>query len=141
VIFVGSKGDIVLANSKAEELLRKRDGVLLVGGKLRAVLTSESARLQAKIAGAAGSGNGNELTAGGTILLSRKMGRSLRVTVAPLRNGAVELEQPSAVLFISDPDQSIEPPSELLRQCYGLTVAESRLATVLLEGCSLKEAA
>jgi len=41
VIFVGSKGEIVLANSKAEGLLRKSDGVLLVGGKLRAVLTSE----------------------------------------------------------------------------------------------------
>jgi len=141
VIFVRSNGEVVLANTKAEELLRKRDGVLLAGGKLRALLTSESTYLQATIAGVMESKDGKELSAGGTILLPRRRGRPLRVTVAPLRNGTGLGHHAGAVLFISDPDQNVKLPDDLLCGFYGLTPAESRLTMILLKGCSLKEAA
>jgi DNA-binding CsgD family transcriptional regulator len=44
------------------------------------------------------------------------------------------------VVFISDPDGQLELPADLLHRCYGLTAAEARLVSVLLEGHSLKEA-
>ena len=50
-------------------------------------------------------------------------------------------QRPAAVLFVSDPDQNVELPVDLLRRCYRLTPAEARLAVALLEGHSLKEAA
>jgi len=64
------------------------------------------------------------------------------VTVAPLHEFNTTLSQrPAAVLFISDLDQDLDLPVDLLRRCYGLIAAEARLAMVLLEGHSLKEAA
>jgi DNA-binding CsgD family transcriptional regulator len=98
--------------------------------------------LQALIAGAIQTSKGKGLNAGGTILVSRNTGRPLSVTVVPLRDVGVGFEpQPYAISFISDPDQRVALPADLLRRCYGLTVAEARLATTLLEGRSLKEAA
>ena len=62
--------------------------------------------------------------------------------VAPLREINTSLSQrPAAVLFVSDPDRNSELPCDLLRSCYGLTPAEGRLAMVLMDGHSLKEAA
>lgn len=68
--------------------------------------------------------------------------RPLSVIVAPVRNVTVGLgKQPCAILFVSDPDQTVELPTDLLQRCYGLTAAEARLTMILLEGHSLKEAA
>jgi DNA-binding CsgD family transcriptional regulator len=142
VIFVGANGEIVLMNSKADELLRQGDGLLLGTGRLKASVDAETTRLKALIFGATQTGNGIGLSAGATIFISRKARRPLCVTVAPLRNFNVGLgQQPSAVLFVSDPDQRVELPADLLRRCHGLTRAEARLAMILVEGRSLKEAA
>jgi DNA-binding CsgD family transcriptional regulator len=142
VIFLGSEGAIVLMNRRAEDLLRPKDGLLLVQGKLCAGVDAESMRLRGMIVGATQTSNGKGLSAGGTILVSRENKRPLSVTVAPLRSVSVGLaKQPCAVLFVSDPDQNVEVPADLLKRCYGLTIAEAHLTTVLLEGHSLREAA
>lgn len=142
VIFVGHNGNIILMNPKAEELVRKRDGLLLARQRLSAVSYAEATFLQALIFGAAQTSNGRGIDSGGTIPISRKQGRPLSVTVAPLRNVSVGLVQrPSAVVFISDPDENVELPADFLSRGYGLTNAEARLAMVLLGGHSLKEAA
>ena len=142
VIFVGHNGDIVLMNTKAEELLRNRDGLLLKGRRLCAAVGAESDRLQTLISGATETSNGKGMGSGGTVSISRKETRPLLLTIAPLRNVNIGLaQQSSAVLFISDPDENVELPTDFLSRCYGLTRAESRLTMVLIEGRSLKEAA
>jgi len=45
------------------------------------------------------------------------------------------------VVFMSDPDERTELPGDLLRRCYGLSLAESHLASMLIRGHSLKDAA
>jgi DNA-binding CsgD family transcriptional regulator len=142
VIFVGTKGEIIFLNNAAREMLRRREGLLLVHGRLSAVVEIESSRLQTLIFEATQTSNLKGLSPGGTILVSRKTARPLSVTVAPLRNNTINLaREPFAVLFICDPDAKIELPSDLLRRCYGLTIAEARLTVLLLEGRSLKVAA
>lgn len=142
VIFIGPDGEMVLVNSKAEELLRHGDGLRLVHSRLSADLHVEASRLQALISGAMQTSNGKGLSTGGTILISRKSGRPLSVTVAPLRNLTVGIgQQPCAILFVSDPEQNVELPADLLCRCYRLTMAEARLTMLLLEGHSLKETA
>ena len=142
VIFVAPQGEIVQMNSRADDLLRGKDGLLLMKGKLSASSPEESRHLQAVIKGATRTSNGDGLSAGGTLLVSRMDKRPLAVTVAPLRNTKLRLTQrAAAILFISDPDRNPELPIDLLRRCYGLTQAEARLAMILLEGQSLKEAA
>jgi DNA-binding CsgD family transcriptional regulator/PAS domain-containing protein len=141
VIFLDAHSEVRLMNSRAEELVKRKDGLLLSRGRLSASVQSESAALRTMVAGATRTGNGTGFSAGGTILISRTKGRPISVTVAPLRefNPTVS-QQPAAVLFISDPDQRVEVPFDMLQRCYGLTPAEARLAMVLLEGQSLKQA-
>jgi DNA-binding CsgD family transcriptional regulator len=141
IVFVDSKAVVVLFNRTAEELLRRNDGLLLVHNRLHASSHRESSGLEAMITKAVQTGNDNGF-ARGTTLLSRRTGRPLAVTAVPLPQvGLGFVQTPFAILFISDPDQKIEVPADFLRRCYGLTVAEARLATVLVEGRSLKEAA
>lgn len=142
VVFLGTGGEVVLLNKRAEELLNCKDGLLLAQGKLRAGVCSESVGLQAMIGMATQTGNGKGFGAGGTILISRETGRPLSLTVSPLRGFNATLSQRSAaVVFISDPDRDLEFPAGVLQRCYGLTPAEARLAMALLEGHSLKEVA
>jgi len=142
MILLGARGEVLLMNNRAEQLLNRRDGLLLAHGKLGATVYAESVRLQTMIGGAAQTGSGAGLSAGGTILISREEGRPISVTVTPLHEFSATLSQrPAAVLFIFDPDRNLELPIDLLQRCYGLTPAEARLAMVLLEGHSLKEAA
>ena len=142
VLLVGSRGEVVLMNRRAEDLLSPQDGLLMNRGRLSASLDAESARLRAMIDGAIRTGNGNGLSAGGSMLVSRESRRPLSVTVAPLRKLSVGWgEQPSAVLFISDPEWNVELPADWLQRCYELTRAEARLTMILLSGCSLKQGA
>jgi DNA-binding CsgD family transcriptional regulator len=139
---VGSDGKIVQMNSKAEDLLRKKDGMMLVHGRLSAAAHEEATRLRATIRDAVRTSNGKGMRSGGIVPVSRKKGRPLSVRVAPVRNSGLSLvHEPSAVIFISDPDQKVELSADLLQRCYGLTMAEARLTMVLVEGRSLKEAA
>ncbi len=142
VVFLGASGEVLLMNRVAEEVFQRRDGLLVTRGEIGACLPSESTRLRAMTFGAAQTGSGRGLCAGGTMLISRDKQRPLSLTVAPLREFDPSLPQrPAAVIFISDPDRSAELPADLLSRSYGLTPAEARLATILFEGRSLKEAA
>lgn len=142
VVFLGIAGVVLSMNSKAEEVFSRTDGLLLRHGKLRAALYVESNCLLGMINGALATATGQGCCAGGTISISRKNGRPLSVTIVPLHgfnNGLSE--RAAAAVFISDPDQNLELPANLLQRCYGLTPAEARLAMILLEGHSLREAA
>lgn len=142
VIFLGCQSDIISMSAKAEKLVRSKNGLVSIRGRLSALIKTEASRLQTIIDSAVKTSNGNGLSAGGAILISRSNGRPLWVTVSPLRNSKLNLERsPAAVVFISDPDRSAEVPQDLLRCCYGLTAAETRLTIELLNGRSLKETA
>lgn len=47
---------------------------------------------------------------------------------------------PAVAVFISDPEYKSQAPVDVLQQLYGLTPAESRLATALADGLSLDAA-
>jgi DNA-binding CsgD family transcriptional regulator len=143
VIFIGSNTSVLLVNRTAEQILSRKNGLLLARGKVSAADYAESMRLQAMIVAAVQTGSGKGLRAGGTILISRDTRRPLSVTVAPLREfgNMLSLQRAAAVLFVSDPERNPELSVEMLSRCHGLTPAEARLAVVLAEGHSLKEAA
>jgi len=142
VVFLGARGEVVLVNRKAEEILGRKDGLRLANNKVMVADGNESARLQGLVKSAIQTGIAKGFGAGGTILISRRKGRALSITVAPLRSFSLMLElKPAAVLLISDPDAKIELPEGLLRREYGLTPAEAGLTLKLMDGRSLKEAA
>jgi DNA-binding CsgD family transcriptional regulator len=48
---------------------------------------------------------------------------------------------PAAAIFITDLEQHVEPSREILCRLYGLTPAEYKLAMLLVQGHSLRQAA
>lgn len=56
------------------------------------------------------------------------------------RNGGL-VEHSGAMLIIVDPDERQEPGERIVRQVFGLTGAEARLAVALVRGLELKEIA
>jgi len=56
---------------------------------------------------------------------------------APFSGGA----KPCALVIIGDREAGLGSPAKLLQQLYGLTPAEAVLATLLVQGRSLREAA
>jgi DNA-binding CsgD family transcriptional regulator len=140
VILIDVKGNVLTMNRSASRHLGAAKGLRLRVGKLCAVQGPESERLMALIDGAVKTSVCEDHGAGGTMLVSRPVGRPLSLTVAPLRV-ARRPEEPAVVIFIADPDERTELPGDLLRRGYGLTVAECRLALLLVEGQSLNQVA
>jgi DNA-binding CsgD family transcriptional regulator len=140
VILIDVKGNVLTMNRSASRHMSAAKGLRLRVGKLCAVQGPESERLMALIDGAVKTTVGEGHSAGGTMLVSRPVGRPLALTVAPLRV-ARRPEEPAAVIFIADPDERTELPGDLLRRGYRLTVAECRLALLLVEGQSLNQVA
>ncbi|HJS98218.1 MAG TPA: helix-turn-helix transcriptional regulator [Terriglobales bacterium] len=142
IMFLDSGRNVLWMNRSAESLLRRADGLSCRGGCLHVSFRIEFERLRSLIESSAGTANGKGAGSGGSMLVSRESARPLTVTVAPLTN--VEgrgISGAAAVLFVYDPELQVKPPLDLLQQGYGLTKAEARLALVLVEGHSLKDAA
>ena len=71
-------------------------------------------------------------------------GRPLQVLVTPFRwprSDGIEQDRFARALFIGDPKQQTGDPIGVLHARYGLTRGETRLALLLLAGCSVEEAA
>ena len=142
VFVLGVDGGIRHANAAAEALLARRDGLELTRGRL-AGSTPESTRALQDLISAAGASD-PAIRSGGSIALARpSLGSPLLATVSPVRSDsfAVFNGGPSVVLCISDPDARTGLPDGLLRQAFGLTRAEAKVAQQLLDGKDLKQAA
>jgi DNA-binding CsgD family transcriptional regulator len=158
------KGRVLRFTAMAGAILDARDGLKLEDGCLRAILSTEQARLEEMIAGAAatGCGQGEKFAvrrdtrtapqargplwtphAGGAMLISRKPPkRSLQIVITPFYSGEILLdEQPAALVFVSDPDAKPASRSAVLRALYGLTPTECRIADYLADGHELASAA
>jgi DNA-binding CsgD family transcriptional regulator len=141
---VTGKGRVRHMNQRAAAYLQSGDGLLLAGGRLAAESSNESAQLESLIAGATSSGrNSLEAVPGGAIRISRSCIHStLQVTVLPApENNQIIDGDSCALVFVSDPSSPPRPRTTLIRQLYGLTPAESRLADLLMEGLEVRDVA
>lgn len=146
LLLLDEGGRVVFSNRSAEVLLAQRDGLWLDrAGCLNAVRTDERSELGRLIAATAVGGGSSETRTGGTLAVTRISGRRpYTLTVAPFRFSTLEFStRPAvrAVVFLNNPDSTLSPTDELLRQVYGLTPAEIRLIVNLLKTESLKETA
>jgi DNA-binding CsgD family transcriptional regulator len=144
VAMISATGRVIELNRRARELLAKADGLMWERGYLDAQLPGESRALLALIRNAALTGEGKGTHPGGPISISRPSGRrAFRLLVCPFRPSPLwrGLEPPSATVIMTDPEQRIAQSLEPLVARYGLTFAEARLATRLVKGESIAEAA
>lgn len=102
----------------------------------------ECAALRAVVAGAISFGTGKTPPKPRATLISRARKRPLQLVAVPCRPETLATPKKAAALvFITDPDQKAPARADTLRTLFRLTPAEVKLATVLLEGKSLSEAA
>ncbi|WP_460480529.1 helix-turn-helix transcriptional regulator [Comamonas humi] len=144
VILVSPGGSVLFTNKVADAMLRAGVGLLLVNGRLRARNAAETAVLMEHIRYKAAEQQAEpDWQAYAPIALERP-GNPLPLTVIvrpgpafyPLRNPL----QRTAMLVLRDPGRRLIPAHTLTR-LFGLTPAESLLASELARGVSLGEAA
>lgn len=143
VIFLDQHGQVLHANVVACRMAAKRDGLLLAQGGLRAQCKKDDRRLQQLIASALNkspvSAGGS---AGGTVAISRvgephAYGATVSRMHVPISPFASRV--PAAVIFLSDPARPSPPTIDALRITFGLTCAESKLASYLASGGTLTD--
>ncbi len=146
LILLDQQGQVVWLNSKAAALLRQADGLKISERELHAGTPGETAALHRLIRNAAQVARAPRTSAGGALSITRpSLKRAYRLLVAPLPGAArlsagVPLPKlPAVGVFITDPAASPVPRPQLLRQLYGLTQAEARLAAALAGGVALKD--
>jgi DNA-binding CsgD family transcriptional regulator len=139
VILVDHHGHRLAANRRAQAILLAREGLMVHGDAVRAVIADESGRLERLLQTAL-----RETEGGGSISITRPLkAQPLSVVIIPLPSRSEDLGDrvPAAAIFISDPDMGLDGNEQRLRELYGLTAVEARLTTRLLQGESVEEAA
>jgi DNA-binding CsgD family transcriptional regulator len=140
VLLLDSDGQIAYANKMADSILRERNGLRSEGRNLCALRSDSTAALQKLIAGAIAPNGGKT---GGSCSIPRPSRLPLSVTVTPLRNDRAALFEanPSAIVCVFDPTSPFSFSTEHLREMFGLSPAEARVALKLLGGLDQKEIA
>jgi len=140
VILIGGTGEIVHMNRTASVSVAENDGLRATRDGLRAERHGESALLTKLVLDAVSKSNGDGLSVGGTVLLSRHARPPLQVLISPIRTPIMSTSQPiAAIVFVVDPSQRQRPAQDVLRTLFGLTPAECRVALLLADGHAPRE--
>jgi DNA-binding CsgD family transcriptional regulator/PAS domain-containing protein len=136
ILLIDRESRVMAMNKAARHVLGQNDGLLVRHAHLHAERSGESALLANLLSQAATTTQKNELGCAGGMLVSRKGQRPpLQVLVAPAGKLHIALEHPvTALVFVTDPEQRVRPPQEVLHSLFGLTPAECRVALLLTDG-------
>lgn len=144
VVLLDVRGVAVMVNREAERIAGENDGFIFVGDGIAAAVTNETKKLRELIRRVGGSGSPKGPAGGGAVRLTRPSGLpDYHVVVLPLprRTQPNDGTGAVAVLFITDARKAQSTIDHLFGDLYGLTDAEIRLVTQLLEGGGLTTAA
>lgn len=142
LFLVDAEGRVQHMNPAAEALVRARKGLQVCAGRLAAADASAARPFQALV-GRAGARDAGARTGGSMPLAVADGVAPLSVTVAPVRLPAMAIlgGAPAVIVCVTDTEAGVKLPEQRLRDLFGLTPAEARLALALFEGATLNEAA
>lgn len=134
VILLSRRADVLNANRSARQVLQRGDALWVTAdGRLSARRSQDAAALRAALEGVRPDSRGAI-----PLTLQRNGGGQLP---AVMRGLAALHPESVAALFVSDPEEEGARVEALLGTLYGLTAAESRVASLLAQGNSLREIA
>jgi PAS domain-containing protein len=146
VILLRPSGRIQEANQKAQKILKRKDGLLNVHGRLTASKCAQQKQLACAIAQS--TQLGAKPARGDEIAIQRNDDASpYIVTLLPIPAQMdeelrwIRLTGASVLVLIRDPTEAKKVPIDLLRSLYDLTPAEAHFAANFLETASLKASA
>lgn len=142
VILVDQDARISFINAAAERLVGERDGLVIAGGRLTAGNPDAARRLHQLIGQAASREVGRR--GGGSMALptaARRLPLSIAVTPICGERASGYGGQARAMVTVNDLEAELTVPVERLRDLFGLSRAEGRVAVAFAEGHSPKEAA
>lgn len=143
MVVVGEDGRVALANQLALELSAGEAGLAIKDNRLAAQNPLAHAALSTAVTAALAQASGRTTRATAAVRIPGSKGRPLTIVVAPLppRAGNFVRHRPAAIVFITDPNRKTILAADVLRQLYGLTQAEVRVAELVVNGLSLEAAA
>ena len=142
MFLLGGDGAVRHLNRAAEALVAAGDALTVAGGRLVAVAPGATQKLQALI-GAAATSDAERRSGGSMALVSPKRRLPLSVTVAPVRSErfSMLMNGPAVMVCVTDLEAAVSLPEQRLRDLFGLSRAEARVALALFEGADPRAAA
>ena len=143
VVVVACESMVVNLNSAAENIFRDDDGLCCVAGRIVATSPHCDQQLHVAIRDAL-VGDDSSVRTGGSFICDRPSGkRPYVVHVLPSHQRADNLAagRPMGLVLIVDPEDELEPASDLLRRLFNLTEAEAEIALHMVRGADLKQVA
>lgn len=146
IIVSGPEGEIRFVNRSADRLLSRGNAIDTRNGRLCATRPRNTEALRALIGRAAATSVGAELVAVDAVALPcDNQDPPLAVVAEPLAPAHSDtlghIAAAGAILFIGDSEASRSPSSERLQVVYGLTPAEARMASAIVDGGGMASAA
>src|SRR5215469_7979819 len=144
-VVTSAGGVLLMANGAGEQILLNRDGLELTDSGIFAVMMGCGSPLGATLDRAAYSTNAmSEVQSEDAVFaVQRPSGRrDYTLLVRSAARSAEEREisgSVCALVFILDPELPVQTAESELRQLYGITATEARLANLLMEGRTLDE--
>lgn len=140
VVLFGACGEASFLNRAALALISKNDGLQMTKIGLRAQRQEESALLEKTIREACSTTSGQRGPVVGTVLISRQTRPALKIVITPVPGSILQSSQSvRAIAFVNDPLQRRCPAQDILRNLFGLTPAECRVALLLGDARSPRE--
>jgi DNA-binding CsgD family transcriptional regulator/PAS domain-containing protein len=140
VVLLDQFGNCLFTNIAAQQILNRREGLSIIKSKIWVNSPTERGRLNALIERSCT--NDVISSPGGAVAISRDGKRPLNISFHRFRcENPTAPRRAVAIAFISDPESRVRTPPSLMTALFGFTQAECRLAGLLINGCSLKDAA
>lgn len=131
VLVLGSDSRILTMNRMAEEILRKKKGLELREGMLRASSQEVASKLKELSRLTESRGSKEQI---GHISIAQRTGeRPLILEFHRLRSDC-----PTWIVFITDANAMLQPNAHLMKTLFQLTDAETKLAALLAQGYDMR---
>lgn len=143
VVVLNEKAKIMFINRTAEEFVAQKDGLAIQNGCL-SVRAKDTVLLRKLISEAIQTSKGEGFGSGGEMHLQRpSMLRPYSISVCPFSRKISNFHSNGAyaMVFIQDLEEKLEPCEGQLIHLFRFSFAEAKLASRLLQGRSLSEAA
>jgi DNA-binding CsgD family transcriptional regulator len=139
-LLIGADGCVISLNDEARRHVGSE--ITLAQGQIAATHRTANAELKHRIAATLSADNGPLPATRGGVLLPRRDGRPVMAYVISIAEpGGGSPPQAKAILVLIDSDKQSEPTEEILREGFGLTAAETRIAIGFARGRDLHEIA